>query len=167
MKILRSCIFLLVFSIPPIAQSNSYERYEVLVKGKKPSEAWVLGANKLTEYVFIGPESACRFMSEMSSSVKLQAMVNLFKDQDGYETLGLGENLRPSEIAYQACIKSGLFANRPPESMRTKKVTAENVLKEEVNGNTAIVKAKFVDGSVKSVRLDFENEVWKLNGIIP
>jgi len=36
-----------------------------------------------------------------------------------------------------------------------------------VNGNTAIVKAKFVDGSVKSMRLDFENEVWKLNGIIP
>jgi len=153
--------------MPQIAHSNSYERYEVLVKGKKPSEAWILGANKLIEYMFIGPESACQFMSEMSSSVKLQGMVNFFKDQGGYEILGLAENLRPSEFAYQACIKGGLFVNRPPESMRTKKVTAENVLKEEIDGNTAIVTAKFVDGSVKSMQLYFENEVWKVNGIIP
>tara|TARA_Y100000034_G_scaffold222_1_gene325 strand:+ start:203 stop:793 length:591 start_codon:yes stop_codon:yes gene_type:complete len=167
MKILRICLFLWIFALPQIANSNSYERYEDLVKGKKPSEAWILGANKLVEYMYVNSESACRFMSEMSSSIKLEGMVNFFKAQNGFDTLGLGEDILPPEFAYLACIKGRLFANKPPESMRSQKVTDRNILDEQVVGNVAIVKAKFVDGSVKSMQLFFENEVWKVNGIIP
>lgn len=167
MNILRSILFLLVISLSFYVKSNTYQSYESLAQGLGPSEAWMMGANKLIEYIFVGPESACRFMSEMSASIKLESMLHFLKQQEEFENLGFDESVQLTEFAYVACIKGGLFSRKPPMSMADKKVTSDNVISEKIDGNSAVVNARFEDGDVKKMHLIFEGGVWKINGIIP
>ncbi len=167
MNICRSFLFLLVISHSSHVKSNTYQSYETLAQGLSPSEAWMMGANKLVEYMFVGPESACQFMSEMSASIKLESLLHSFKQQEEFESLAFDEKLQLKEFAYEVCIEGGLFARKPPRSMADKTVTSESVIDEIIEGNSAIVKAKFADGSFKTMHLIFEDGVWKIDGIIP
>ena len=128
MWIYKSLFFLSVLLLSQIVKANTELSYSHLVKGLGPSDAWVLGANTLVEHILVGPESACRFMTQMSASTKLEMMYTLFNKQKKIKDVESEKQVSHNEFAYSACVKSGLFAKKIPEQVTQIKVTNINIL---------------------------------------
>lgn len=163
----RPKVVLLILLLSLFSSASNGKSYKELVKGLGPAESWLVGANELLDLMFVGPQEACLLMSQMSSSTKLRQMLDFFKNQRGFESLGFDEPEGLQAFGYKACVAGGLFSKKPPKETASLRVSKEQVIEERVDGKLAIVKARFADGTIKQMLLVFEDGVWKTDGIVP
>lgn len=162
-------ILLFIFIAFLSLAEERYISYEELTLGMKPSESYVTGANKLIEYASFNETYACKFMVSLTYSAHLKKLHDVAKEH--YKQQKTNGQLTETEITkllsisdeemmFNTCIEMNL-ANEATNA----RASMDNISKELVQETKAFFRSKLPDGTVKTVLMKKEKNVWKVAAI--
>jgi len=162
-------ILLFIFIAFVSLAEEKFISYEELTLGMKPSESYVIGANKLIEYASFNETYACKFMVSLTYNAHLKKMREVAKEY--YQKQKLNGQLTEAEVTkllsitdeemmFNTCIEMNL-ANEATND----RASMDNISKELVQETKAFFRAKYPDGTVKTVLMKKEKSVWKVAAI--
>ena len=134
----------------------------------KPSESYVIGANKLIEYASFNETYACKFMVSLTYNAhlkKCEVAKEYYQKQKLNGQLTEAEvtkllSITDEEMMFNTCIEMNL-ANEATND----RASMDNISKELVQETKAFFRAKYPDGTVKTVLMKKEKSVWKVAAI--
>ena len=167
MKILSILIFTMLSFVA--VGKEEYISYKELTRGMKPSEAYVAGANKFIDYLSVNEIYACKFMVGFTYSAHLKKMreilrADLKERQDKGELTSVQTqkilSASDQDIMFNICVEMGVGSEATSE-----RASLDNISKELIKETKAFFRAKFPDGSERTVLMKKEDEVWKVAAI--
>ena len=167
MKYLSILLFIFIAFVS--LAEEKYISYEELTLGMKPSESYVIGANKLIEYASFNETYACKFMVSLTYNAHLKKMREVAKEH--YQKQKLNGQLTEAEVTkllsisdeemmFNTCIEMNL-ANEATND----RASMDNISKELVQETKAFFRSKYPDGTIKTVLMKKETRVWKVAAI--